>query len=334
MLLVHDPKDTNIKVSVCVPIYGVEQYVEKCVRSLMEQTMKDGIEFIFVNDCTKDKSIEILKKVVSEYPERSNQVKIVNHETNKGLSAARNTGVKSASGDYILFVDSDDELTENAIELLTEPLSDKLYDVVVGNYNLIGNGTYNKLLIDHDLSISDSHEIFNCFLKKEIYEMAWNKLIRKDFFIKNNLWFIDGLLHEDNIWSFYVFYYCRHLFIITKSTYRYRVRTSSIMGNISRTNTEHLIKIFNNEIRFIKRNELQATYPPLMGYMVSRKLSILYQAVEFGIERDALQNVSKEIGISNIRYLGFNIPDICRICFSNLPYPIFKLLVKLRKILS
>ena len=89
-----------MKVSVCIPVYGVEKYIERCARSLFEQTMKDDIEFIFVDDCTPDKSIEILQKVLEEYPERKNQVKIIRHETNKGLTGARNTALKHVNVTY------------------------------------------------------------------------------------------------------------------------------------------------------------------------------------------------------------------------------------------
>ncbi|MBO5667722.1 MAG: glycosyltransferase family 2 protein, partial [Lentisphaeria bacterium] len=90
----------DIKVSVCIPVYGVEKYIERCARSLFEQTMRDGIEFIFVNDCTPDKSIEILEQILSEYPHRQEQTKIIHHKQNGGLVAARNTGLAHASGEY------------------------------------------------------------------------------------------------------------------------------------------------------------------------------------------------------------------------------------------
>ena len=95
------------KVSVIVPVYGVEKYIERCARSLFEQTL-DDMEFIFVDDCTKDESIEVLKRVIDLYPVRKDQVKIIHHAVNKGLSRARETGVNAATGDYIGHCDSDD----------------------------------------------------------------------------------------------------------------------------------------------------------------------------------------------------------------------------------
>ena len=97
----------NPKVSIIVPIYGVEHFIERCARSLFEQTL-DGIEFIFVNDSTPDNSISILLRVLEDYPNRQNQVRIVQHEVNKGLPFARQTGIRLAKGEYIAHCDSDD----------------------------------------------------------------------------------------------------------------------------------------------------------------------------------------------------------------------------------
>lgn len=99
-----------IKLSVIIPFYGVEKYIARCTESLMRQTMQDDIEFIFINDTTIDDSLDILKKVLSEYPERKEQVSILHHEKNKGLPAARNTGFAAARGKYIYHCDSDDYL--------------------------------------------------------------------------------------------------------------------------------------------------------------------------------------------------------------------------------
>lgn len=94
-------------VSEIVLVYKVEQYIERCVRSLMEQTF-DDIEFIFVNDCTPDKSMDILRRVIEDYPARTQQIRIIENEVNRGAAASRNIGLDAATGDYIIFTDSDD----------------------------------------------------------------------------------------------------------------------------------------------------------------------------------------------------------------------------------
>ena len=103
------------KVSICVPIYGVEQYIERCVRSLFEQTY-ENIQYIFVNDCTKDKSIEILQQLLVQYPHRESQVHIITHDRNRGLGAARNTAVDAATGEFLFHVDSDDYIDVTTID--------------------------------------------------------------------------------------------------------------------------------------------------------------------------------------------------------------------------
>ena len=91
-------------VSEIVLVYKVEQYIERCVRSLMEQTF-DDIEFIFVNDCTPDKSMDILRRVIEDYPARIPQIRIIENEVNRGAAASRNIGLDAATGDYIIFTD-------------------------------------------------------------------------------------------------------------------------------------------------------------------------------------------------------------------------------------
>lgn len=105
------------KVSVIIPIYKVEPFVARCAQSLMEQTLTD-VEYIFVDDASPDNSIAVLRKVITKYPERSNYVKVLTHTENKGLPAARNTGLAVAQGEYIFHCDSDDFVEPDMLEQL------------------------------------------------------------------------------------------------------------------------------------------------------------------------------------------------------------------------
>ena len=108
---------TNPLVSVLVPIYNVDPYIEQCARSLFEQTY-DNLEFIFCDDCSPDASIQKLKEVMKEYPQRLEQIRIIYHERNRGSAAARNTLIDNCKGDFLFWVDSDDWVDTNAIERL------------------------------------------------------------------------------------------------------------------------------------------------------------------------------------------------------------------------
>ena len=120
------------KVSILVPVYGVEQYIERCARSLFEQTYAN-LEYVFVDDCSPDRSIEILERVMTDYPERAGAVRIIRHSTNKGLASARNTALDHATGEFVCVVDSDDWLESNGISLLVNGQIETDADMVSGN---------------------------------------------------------------------------------------------------------------------------------------------------------------------------------------------------------
>lgn len=119
----------NYLVSICVPVYKVEEYIERCSRSLFEQTY-ENIEFVFIDDCSPDNSIAILQQIVELYPKRKNQIRIIRHETNSGLGIARNTAVREAKGDFILHVDSDDYISTDAVERLVAKQKETNADIV------------------------------------------------------------------------------------------------------------------------------------------------------------------------------------------------------------
>ena len=120
------------KVCILVPIFNVELYIERCARSLFEQTYPD-LEYVFVDDCTQDRSLEILRQVLEDYPDRKQSVRVINHEKNLGLAAARNTALDSATGEFIVKVDSDDWLELNAIELLIKKQQENAVDMVLAS---------------------------------------------------------------------------------------------------------------------------------------------------------------------------------------------------------
>ena len=120
----------DILVSVIVPVFNAEPFIEKCVRNLMEQSMKDGIEFIFINDCTPDNSMEILSQVIENYPEREKQIRIVHHEDNKGITYTRKEGIMLAHGEYIAWCDSDDWVEDNYYQTLFNATENGQIDIV------------------------------------------------------------------------------------------------------------------------------------------------------------------------------------------------------------
>lgn len=114
-----------MNISVIVPVYNVEKYIERCITSIINQTFTEGVECIVINDCTPDKSMEIVERLVSKY-DGSIQFKLIYHEKNKGIAAVRNTGLDTATGDYTIYIDSDDYCELDMLEKCTQRLLKKM----------------------------------------------------------------------------------------------------------------------------------------------------------------------------------------------------------------
>ena len=121
----------KIKVSLLVPIYNTSEYIEKCARSLFGQTYIN-IEYLFVNDCSTDDSLVKLETVLSQFPDRKKQVRIISHKENQGLAISRNTAVQAATGEYLFHVDSDDYIPLNAVALMVNDAVASDADIEIG----------------------------------------------------------------------------------------------------------------------------------------------------------------------------------------------------------
>ena len=124
-----DFKDKFMKVSILVPVYNVEKYFARCLETLFSQTYS-GIEYVFVNDCTPDKSMYVLQETLEKYPSRANSVKIIENKQNLGIAIVRNTLLENATGEYVLFVDSDDWIEVDAIEKFVDKALQSNSDIV------------------------------------------------------------------------------------------------------------------------------------------------------------------------------------------------------------
>jgi len=215
-------------VSIIIPIYKVELYIIRCIESVLHQTYRQ-LEVILVDDCSPDNSMSIAKSFIEQSPlGKDLQFVYLKHERNRGLSAARNTGMDAATGEYVYFLDSDDEITEDCIEALAKPLEEKKYDFVVGNYKNVGHYNFYQPL-GFSGEIFGQEQIAQKYLDKEWYPMAVNKLCRLDYLKENGLYFQEGLIHEDELWSFQLACTATKIYGVNTITYYYIIRENSII---------------------------------------------------------------------------------------------------------
>lgn len=184
-------------ISVIVPIYNVERYIEKCARSVFEQTL-DNIEILFVDDCSPDNSVKIIKKILEEYPERKSLTRIIHMSSNGGLAAARRRGIIEATGDYIIHLDGDDWVDEDYYKSLYDAAVQTDADIVIGDEVM----EYPDKVITKDNSTplsSSGKEIMRNWYRYTMGMFCHNKLVRRSIYVENNLLPWEGLnMWEDN----------------------------------------------------------------------------------------------------------------------------------------
>jgi glycosyltransferase involved in cell wall biosynthesis len=226
-------------VSILVPVYGVEKYIEKCCRSLFEQTY-ENIEYIFIDDCTKDNSVLVLKNVLEEYPERKERVKIIKHEQNKGVSGARNTGLEFAAGEYLMFVDSDDYLDSDAMECLVKKALDEKADITAFDMRYVYP---DKSYIVHQHIEPDPVLFIRQLLLYKVSVCVCGNLYKSTLF-KDNIRFIEGIdFGEDYATSPRIAYYAHKIAHCDSCCYNYvQYNTSSCTTAYKSKNIDDLLE--------------------------------------------------------------------------------------------
>lgn len=195
----------KITISVIIPIYNVEKYVGRCIYSIMNQTYTESVECIIIDDCTQDSSMCIVEKLVSNY-EGKICFKLFYHEYNQGIAATRNTGLSVCTGDYIIYIDSDDYCEPEMLKTMYVKAVEENADIVVADYW----ETYsNKEIYRSQIIPRKKNEYPKALLRGTMVPAVWNKLIRRGIFVENNLNFIEGIdMGEDTVLMHHYSFMC------------------------------------------------------------------------------------------------------------------------------
>jgi len=290
--------ETNIKISILIPVYKAEQYIERCVASIISQSITEEIEVIIVNDCTPDASMKVLSETLKSYPVKpSFTIKIINHDKNRGQAAARNTALENATGIYTLFIDSDDYIDTDMVAHMYIKAIETDADIVmvdlIKEYN--DRTDFIKAPYHKDKGTTISH-----FIRGESIYLC-NKLIRKSLYDKNKLSFREGHnMSEDYTIMIPLSFAANRIEYVPDTYYHY------IQYNTSATTKR---RITQNEINgwlysveraenYIKENRIQ-------GYeldIIYRKLIVRYWCMKSttGIEREKYSKLYPEINAHSI----------------------------------
>lgn len=250
-------------VSLILPVYNVAPYISRCLKSVMDQTYIGPMECILVDDCGEDDSMEIARQLISQYQGHI-AFRILSHDHNRGLSAARNTGIRAAQGDYLYFLDSDDWIEPQCIASMVS-LVERYPGVELVQAGAIAHGGEAKPWLDLSKSplpeyVQGLSEVKPIMLnRKRIPVTAWNRLVRRDFLLHNNLLFQDGLLHEDELWTFMLAKHLNSLAVMKQNVYHYEQRPSGLMSVQDVQKGQSLISIALQMIETIDEHSTHRT---------------------------------------------------------------------------
>lgn len=306
----------KINISVIVPVYNVESYLQECVDSLLAQDMP-GLELIFVNDGSTDGSRGILE----EYSRMYDNVIVIDQE-NSGQSVAKNNGVKAASGKYISFVDADDIMMEGALRALFDKAEQNSCPMVVGGVMLYWAETgrmkhYDSLHISENRRYSGK-DICGMLLREELHCVMHAKIYRRDCWLEHGVSFPAGQIYEDMLPAFSIVMACGECMFVDRPCYKYRMREDSSVAVTTPKKVRDLLKSLGDVKRFVLDNNIvqDESDPLLMSFDVNYGIyatqlnSRLTGGEDFSREIDGLEHhfckviLSSSVSVKNkVKYL-------------------------------
>lgn len=318
-------------ISVIVPVYNVQNYLNKCIESIISQTFKD-LEIILVNDGSTDKSGEIC----DFYTKKDNRIKVI-HKKNGGLSDARNCGLEIAQGEYIAFLDSDDWIDENLYSTLYELINRFNADIAMCNFERV----YEEDEILNHSEKSMERVYSNIEVLENIYTdshdqmiVAWNKLYKKYLFNKKR--YPKGKIHEDEFLTPLLFYDSNKIVYTEEKLIYYRQNPNSIMG--SKFNIKRLDKLeaIDNRIKFLKEKNLDNLYNKAISDKISCIIGYYYKIQDSTIENKVslMKSMKDELYKIKINVMDLSLKDNIKIAIFNLNPYIYKIIINYNKVLK
>lgn len=252
-----------MKFSIIIPVYNVEKYLRDSLDSVLHQTFADW-EAVCVDDGSTDSSAAIL----AEYVKKDNRFKMI-AQVNEGLSSARNTGIKEAKGDYILFLDSDDWLEPNTLETIAKALNDQDVLCFSGRRFFEETNSFNSAdeLLEKVYESGMDYYNENALLPRDFaFVCVVLRVYKRSFLLENNLRFEEGIFHEDNLFTPLICYYAKNVRVVNACLYNYRIRAHSITTTADLKRLKDLMGI---------ANKLAAFFIPKQGF----DKTVVYRAI-------------------------------------------------------
>lgn len=297
----------NLKVSIIVPIYGVERYIERCAVSLFEQTYPN-IEYVFVNDATKDRSIEILEEVITRYPARQKDVRIITHPKNMGISATRNTGLRAITGDYVFYVDSDDYLAVDAMEKLVGMAEQNEADVVIFDVNVVTEKGIYRETVQYTNKVDYIHRLLQHTEKCA----HWNKFYNAKFYLSTEIFADERVrLADDYAVTPRIIYEAQRIVMYHEPLYFYEtMNLSSYVHNLKRTAIESQYMADQILVEYFTHISDASLYEDVISVLPQRSMVSLIKNTDAEVWNEIL-----DVYMNELSYSGRQMTVLNRIIF-------------------
>lgn len=265
------------KVSIVIPVYNAEKYIEKCIVSLMEQTL-DFVEYIIIDDGSNDNSLTIINDIINTYPTKKLHTKIISRG-NKGVAFTRNEGLGIATGEYLIFLDSDDYASSQFLELMYNKAVQENSDVVICDYFL---DYKNKLVEIHHGSIGTPEQLIIDMLNSEVNGFSWNKLIKRDIYVNDKVNFEPNINYlEDMIYLVKILFHAKNVSTVSECLVYYnQCNNDSLTKNITRDSIQSMIKAIDYLDSLFQYLDVNSKYKENISLQKLKRKSMILSSFE------------------------------------------------------
>lgn len=252
------------KISIIIPVFNVEKYIERCLNSIINQSFKD-IEILIVNDCTPDASMTIIRK----YAQKDKRIKILENKVNSGLLWSRQVGFNEANSDFIMFCDSDDWLPNNSLEILYRTINKTHYDIIIGNYNICKDEQKIITTFHNKLNYGNNKlSVFKSLLNLEISHSMWGKIFKASLFKNKDFNVQKNFINSEDAYLFYqLVEQSTQIGIVEEPVYCYFCNTESSSRKKLNDRALETMAITNVKIKEII-SEYPELHTPLDKYLI------------------------------------------------------------------
>lgn len=307
-----------MKVSIVVPVFNASAYLERCLNSIRSQSHAE-LECLLVDDGSTDDSLALAERIVETHAGPVD-FRILRHDRNRGQSAARNTGIRAATGEYVYFVDSDDEIWPDAVARFVACAGPAAVDFAVGEFEIEG-GAFPRWAVRMDAGVHRGREaILGSYLRSDWQTLVGNRFVRRRFLVERGLYFAEGRVHEDDLWTLTLACQAESMGVVKGPTYLYRVHGNSTM-------TANPVRRFDDWLYVLREMEKYlaaegwGTRPDVLRFFAVRRAELVDRARQAGVNEYAVyrqevragrhfdRRTCRSMGIGwKIRYLHHLLP--------------------------